>query len=611
MGEVMCTSRHMQVVLALAVVTTSCLAGCENPFWPCPQDLVPPVVVGTAPAEGENDVEPDSVVRVTFDKPMNVESVNAETFFVHSEVGPVEGAISFDETGRLATFAPSGGLILSATYTAQVSAEVADAQGNLLGADKSWQFTVRDGTWDTPVVISGSGQSTKTAPVARNNPAGDVIVIWRESDDGQTPVWSNRYVPGSGWETPVNFDVQADDTHEIVSEELVVDSTGNAIAVWVQFESSSVPRRLLASRYTVGTGWSAPVVVQDRPHKSVSDVSSVVVDDDGNVFLFWRQCSTLDDGTPSSVWVVHYDPSAGWNPPEQLSDANWSAAAAAVSRQDSGRILIAWREVSSTQQRIVARCYDCQVGWRAPEILTQVEDEQTGSPHLAQNGTGDAMVSWWQTEQLWFSRYTPSTGWTAAGLIAPESNAQNHALAMDTVGNVTSLWVGSYNSGAARYSPGDGWSEPYIIDYGTTVTTPRIDPFGNVLLVWHWHIYTDLERIWSTRYDIEEGWQVTEELGIADRLSRHALDPLGNAVLAWTANELQLEGDEENPIEPPDAPTVGVWLRRYVVGNGWTQAERLDNRESVSYDLCVLIDGRGRVTLVWKQDSRIWACRYE
>jgi len=336
----------------------------------------------------------------------------------------------------------------------------------------------------------------------------------------------------------------------------------------------------------------------------------VVVDDDGNVFLFWHQSNMPDDGTPYSVWVAHYDPSAGWSAAEQLSDPSWRADAAAVSHQGSGKILIAWREVSSPQQRFVARHHDSQVGWGAPEVITQVEDEQTGSIRLAQNRAGDAMVSWWQTEQLWFSRYTPSTGWTAAGLIAPECKAQSHALAMDTVGNVTSLWV-RQDSGAARYTPGDGWSEPYVIHYGTTVTTPRIDPFGNVFLVWHRHIYSNLERIWATRYDIEEGWQATEELGIAGPPCSYALDPLGNAVLAWTADELWLEGDEENPIEPPDAPTVGVWCRRYVVGNGWTQAERLDNRESVSLFLHVLIDDRGRVTLIWRQDSRIWACRYQ
>jgi hypothetical protein len=647
MEVVMSTSRCTRRILALAVVAISCLAGCENPFWPCPdsdsvasatggdngdgdeanppdqepnspgegpntpdeQDRLPPSVVATVPTEGQQGVEPDSIVSVTFDEPMNPESINAQTFFVDSEIGPVEGAVSYDEARQTATFTPSGGLILSGTYTAHLSAEVADDEGNRLGADKSWNFTVRDGTWGTPVVISQSGESQEIIPVAENNPAGDVIVIWRDYDDGRVSIWSNRYVPGSGWEMPVC--VQANELHDGESKQLVVDSTGNATAVWVRRGSpwSSIPQYLVASRYTVGTGWSAPVAVEDHPDKSVDEVRSVVVVDDGDVFLFWRECRR--DGTPFPVWAVHYDPSAGWNPPEQLSDANRSADHA-VSRQNSGKILTAWREVTSRQQRIVARHYDPQVGWQAPEIVTQVEDEQIGSIHLVQNRSGDTMAGWWQSGRQWFSCYTPSTGWTAAELIVPESDVGGGSLAMDSVGNVTSLLVGDGNLSAARYAPGAGWSEPHVI-YSSWAHVPglRIDPFGNVFAVWQSRIYNNLDRVWAARYDIEEGWQATEELGIIGSPCQYSLDPFGNAVLAWTADELWLEGDEVTPIEPPDAPTVGVWCRRYVVGTGWTEAVRLDSHESVSFYIHVLIDDRGRVTLVWAQDSRIWACRYE
>ncbi len=110
-------------------------------------DWTPPRVEGTAPADGEVNVEVGAKVQVRFLEANGVDAstVNASTFTLVDEEGnPVPGSVSYDAGAMTATFDPADELFYGYTYTASVSAGVRDLAGNPLAAPYSWTFRTAD-----------------------------------------------------------------------------------------------------------------------------------------------------------------------------------------------------------------------------------------------------------------------------------------------------------------------------------------------------------------------------------------------------------------------------------------------------------------------------------
>jgi len=81
-------------------------------------------------------------VTVTFTKPMESASINADSFIVKDAGGNlVNGSISYDNANNKATFTPSSSFGYSTQYTATVKKTVKSLAGTELNADFTWSFT--------------------------------------------------------------------------------------------------------------------------------------------------------------------------------------------------------------------------------------------------------------------------------------------------------------------------------------------------------------------------------------------------------------------------------------------------------------------------------------
>jgi uncharacterized membrane protein/protocatechuate 3,4-dioxygenase beta subunit len=124
-------------------------------------------VLSTSPANGAQGIPVNTVVNATFSAPVDDSTINTDTFYISDTSGTsVPGTIVFDYTSDTATFTPSAPLLVNTTYTATLTTQISDIDGNSLGENYSWSFTTtNDVTTSTsvPDTTSTIGESTTTS----------------------------------------------------------------------------------------------------------------------------------------------------------------------------------------------------------------------------------------------------------------------------------------------------------------------------------------------------------------------------------------------------------------------------------------------------------------
>lgn len=112
------------------------------------EELVFIEVTDTNPLNEGTDVCTNKLVTATFDTPMNAATITSPALsfsLVESLNGSeVDGEVTLDEAGTTATFTPASPLAANIEYTAAVSTEATDVNGNALEETMTWSFTTND-----------------------------------------------------------------------------------------------------------------------------------------------------------------------------------------------------------------------------------------------------------------------------------------------------------------------------------------------------------------------------------------------------------------------------------------------------------------------------------
>ena len=127
------------------------------------------------------------------------------------------------------------------------------------------------------------------------------------------------------------------------------------------------------------------------------------------------------------------------------------------------------------------------------------------------------------------------------------NNAYAPAVAVDAHGRATAVWIQSTATsapnlqvGAARYTPGAGWSAPRALIEGEVTSEARVamDAAGNAVVVYSFHPeYEDLPSAWASMYSggrWEDPIRISEDErngGVFQPVVD--MDPNGRAVAVW------------------------------------------------------------------------------
>jgi hypothetical protein len=192
--------------------------------------------------------------------------------------------------------------------------------------------------WGTAVQLQSSSLYSYGADVAVDA-GGNAIATWNQDNgNGNANIWVNRYVAGTGWS---GASVIQSGTLDSFYARVAMNSTGRAVVVWSQFDG--ITYRVWANRYVPGTGWAGPTQLQ-----SVSEYGygpAVAMDETGNAIAIWSQ---YNNSLSYQTWSARLTPGTGWAAAAVIQTVNGASSGHAIATDASGSALAVWRQPAGT-----------------------------------------------------------------------------------------------------------------------------------------------------------------------------------------------------------------------------------------------------------------------
>ena len=160
--------------------------------------------------------------------------------------------------------------------------------------------------WQATVSLGSNTNEVLSEPHLAFDASGNAIVVWQQFNqtDWISSVWANRYQTGGSWSGAQLL--EHDDVGDHSSPAIAMDPAGNAMAVWAYNDGHIVG--IQASRYVQGTdSWTTPEDINARVGNAM--VPEVAMDKNGNAIAVWIEG---ESSGYFSLWTNRYVPGSGW-----------------------------------------------------------------------------------------------------------------------------------------------------------------------------------------------------------------------------------------------------------------------------------------------------------
>jgi hypothetical protein len=148
-------------------------------------------------------------------------------------------------------------------------------------------------TWGTAELIETDDGAGETPQVAFDS-SGNAIAVWYQTDGTSNNIMANRF-NGTSWGTAELIET---DDGAAFNPQVALDSSGNAIAVWQQFDGTSYS--IMANRFN-GTSWGTAELIE-TDNAGPASFPQVAFDSSGNAIAVWHQF----DGTRINIMANRF-----------------------------------------------------------------------------------------------------------------------------------------------------------------------------------------------------------------------------------------------------------------------------------------------------------------
>jgi hypothetical protein len=375
----------------------------------------------------------------------------------------------------------------------------------------TYQLRVRwlDGR-DSGQALSSAGDAG--APRLAFDSAGNALALWAQHSGGRTSIWASRYHAGAGQWAPAR-QLSSGLAGSAHLPDLAVDAAGNAVAVWHQDDG----------RPTHFDGWLAHYAAASDAWAGAQRFT------DGASSAFGVRVALNPAGTGVLAWQqLRGDGSAGFSQPVDIALRSLSTAGAwgalrlanadsaglayaayvhgqlGLSVNAGGSAALVWsqRLLPHLPMAVAAALYQPGSGWQAASTITRDLNEDSHSPQVALDATGNALVVWQQQTDYGAyggtNRYVAGSGWGTAGFFVDSrlGDAFAPSLAMDAQGNASVAWF-RWSSGNQvdvmlnRYLADRGWAQAQVFAplgshnaMGALPPRVAVNASGQALLLW-------------------------------------------------------------------------------------------------------------------------------
>lgn len=221
-----------------------------------------------------------------------------------------------------------------------------DSAGNAMF---TWQESdgVRINAWSfyTPAgVNTGTAVEVETynggnafAPRVVFDSQGEAIAVWEQLDAGRLDIVSSRFQPVGGWGPSVP--IENENTESALSPRIGVDSNDRLLAVWAQENNSILS--IYANEYDPVGSWGTPELIEGTDSGSTGS-ADLAVNASGEAIAVWRQ---FDPGVGNNVFANRYDPFDGWETEQYLElENNGDALEPKIAINTNGDALTVWKQ---------------------------------------------------------------------------------------------------------------------------------------------------------------------------------------------------------------------------------------------------------------------------
>ncbi|MBU6446260.1 MAG: hypothetical protein KGQ49_02540, partial [Verrucomicrobia bacterium] len=339
----------------------------------------------------------------------------------------------------------TGAVKISGTTSACNSQTTVDGEGNAIFV---WEegFPTRicyrtlsyDGIW-TPdlslapsmVYSSKNGQTLPQIAISRD---GNALLIWAELFGGGHHVFSAKKAPGQPWVNLGEISVGLRDARLVPAKALVVNGSGDGVAVWQERA-----REIHMARFVKGS-WTPPVKVADGTSPSVG------IDQDGDGVVIWSCNHSI---LSKRFWKGQLSET-----PLIISHPDYVAERPSIGVDASGNAVVVYERYNPMHKFIVgSTLHKTATAWTPPIDLSApspADAEAAGYPVFSMNTIGDGVVIWkeWTGKNMVIQGAGYSLGsWSPIRtLSSPTGNAGSFAPAYDMfvtlndAGNILAIW---------------------------------------------------------------------------------------------------------------------------------------------------------------------------
>jgi len=278
-----------------------------------------------------------------------------------------------------------------------------DANGNAFAAwaqHASLQYNIwanrapAGGAWGTALKIEHNESlgGTDGEPWLAVSPAGVAVVVWMASHGPGNALWTNRYVPGSGWGTATEL-VSYDINRSVNFPRVALDASGAGVMVWGQYNSAPTATSAVMAKRFNGGGWEAGTVqvgaVPDT--QGWISVPRLALSPAGHAVAGWAR-------NDNAVWAAVAAPGlASWSATQLKPVGNSTVAGTpVVAITDTGRAYASWPHTTVTYPDLYLAERSAGASWSAPQLFWHQTTSTVSNPAIAFNGAGVGSLVWTQ-----------------------------------------------------------------------------------------------------------------------------------------------------------------------------------------------------------------------
>ena len=392
-------------------------------------DTNPRTVTSVSPLSGAVGVARDSVIYGTFTQALFSPSIVADSLTLSSGA---TGTVALDASTKSVTLTPDSNLKILTTYSATLSQDISNLNGDRLGTDYTWSFTTIDGDWGTDELIETNNLGSARFPQIAFDSSGNAIAVWHQSDGTRQNIWANRF-DGTSWGTAEQIEPDVIGSY---NPQIAFDSSGNAIAVWRQHDGTRT--NIAANRFD-GTSWgTAELIETDNAGEASSP--QIAFDSSGNAIAVWHHY----DGTRTNIWANRFDGTSWGTAIKIETDNAGDALSPQIAFDSSGNAIAVWVQSDGTGQNINANRFN-GARWGTAELIETIERGGAESLKIAVDSSGNAIAVWKQSDGTGYNIYANrfnGTSWGTTELIEAieRGGAASPQIAFDSSGNAIAVW---------------------------------------------------------------------------------------------------------------------------------------------------------------------------